>query len=288
MKMPDIADDLLVRARNGELQALDTLLVSIQPAVYNLALRMLGNREDAQDATQEALLKITTHLGSFRGESSFGTWAYRVTSNYLLTARTRSQESPETSLEALQEKLGAGMDLVEKFAGDATILTPEDKLTARRIALSCTQSMLMALDRELRIAYLLDVVFGLSSEVAADVLNISADAYRKRLSRARQRLDDFMGDACGLVSEQARCRCGQQVRALELAQRASVPQPKTIRLHVHNDELEHAAREFGDLVRMSDAAAVFRAHPNYRAPRQLIAAIRTVLTAYQNRPEYPV
>ncbi|MFM2398871.1 MAG: hypothetical protein RL341_1028 [Pseudomonadota bacterium] len=287
MKMPDITGDLLARARNGELLALETLLVSIQPPVFNLALRMLGNREDAQDATQEALLKITTHLGGFRGESSFGTWAYRVTSNYLLTARTRSQESPETSLEALQEKLGAGMDLVESHGG-AVALTPEDKLTARRIALSCTQSMLMALDRELRIAYLLDVVFGLSSEVAADVLAISADAYRKRLSRARQRLDYFMGGACGLVSGEARCRCGQQVRALELAARAGAPPSKTIRLHVHNDELQQAEREFGDLVRMSDAAAVFRAHPNYRAPQQLIAAIRTVLTAYQNRPEYPV
>jgi RNA polymerase sigma factor (sigma-70 family) len=285
MKMAEVAPHLLARAQGGELLALETLLISIQPAVFNLALRMLGNREDAQDATQEILLKITTHLSSFRGDSAFGTWAYRVASNALLTARTRSQESPEMSLEALQEKLGAGMDLVEKYS-NGTAYTPEDKLAARRVALGCTQSMLMALDREQRIAYLLDVVFGLPSEAAAQVLEIGAEAYRKRLSRARQRLDEFMGGTCGLVAEHARCTCGEQVQALKIIaqQGAPVTGAKVFRLEVQSNELASVEREFGDLLRMADAAAVFRAHPQYSAPGHLIPAIRAVLTAYEGRP----
>src|SRR5205809_948342 len=99
-------------------------------------------------------------------------------------------------------------------AGEERSLIPEERLEARRIALSCTKSMLMALDREQRLAYILDVVFGLSSRDAARVLQIGAPAYRQRLSRARRRLDEFMARRCGLVSATASCRCETQVRAI--------------------------------------------------------------------------
>ena len=285
MKFPDIADDLLSRARAGELLALDSLLVAIQPAIFNLAIRMLGHREDAQDACQEILLRITTHLGGFKGESSFGTWAYRVASNHLLSARTRIGESPETSLEALEDKLGAGVEIVAR-AGEERSLLPEEKLEARRIALSCTQSMLMALDREQRLAYILDVVFGLSSRDAARVLQIGAAAYRQRLSRARRRLDEFMARRCGLVSATASCRCETQVRAIHIVSRHAATAPSA-RLEVHPPELAAAEREFGDLLQMSDAAAVFRGHPQYQAADSMIGAVRAVLRAYEGRSAGP-
>lgn len=81
MRIEPVETGLLERARNGDLRALDAVLHAIQPGVYNLAVRMLGNREDARDATQEILLKVTTHLGSFRGEAAFSTWVYRVAKN---------------------------------------------------------------------------------------------------------------------------------------------------------------------------------------------------------------
>jgi RNA polymerase sigma factor (sigma-70 family) len=284
MKMPDVPEDLLARARGGELQALGNLLASLQPAIYNLAVRMLGNREDAQDATQEILLKLTTHLGSFRGESAFGTWAYRVASNYLLTARTRSRESPEVSLEALQERLGAGVDLVQRAGlGSDRALLPEEKLEARRMAIGCTQGMLMALDREHRMAFLLDAVFGLSSEDAASVLEIAPPAYRKRLSRARQRLDDFMGGQCGRVSEQAACQCSTQLQAVAIVSRhlpVATVQPAAAKLTLSAYELASVERQWDGLVRLSDAAAAFRAHPEYGAPETMIATIRAVLTQH--------
>ncbi|HLD65842.1 MAG TPA: sigma-70 family RNA polymerase sigma factor, partial [Pseudomonas sp.] len=168
MKLPEIDLDWLRLAQQGELAALDRLLLAIQPAIYNLAMRMLGQREDAQDATQEILLRITTHLSSFRGESRFSTWMFRVASNYLLTARSRAKESPLLSLEGLEQKLGLGLQLAERaLATGLRQLGPDEKLDARRLALACTQGMLLCLDRELRVAYVLDLTFGLDSATAA-------------------------------------------------------------------------------------------------------------------------
>ena len=80
-------ESLARRAREGDREALESLVSAIQGRVYGLALRMLWHPEDARDAAQEILLRIVTRLSTFRGASSFSTWAYRVAANHLLTAR---------------------------------------------------------------------------------------------------------------------------------------------------------------------------------------------------------
>jgi RNA polymerase sigma factor (sigma-70 family) len=276
VRAPEVSAETLARARGGELAAVDAVLAGIQPAVYNLAVRMLGNREDAQDACQEILLKVITHLGSFRGDSAFGTWVYRVASNHLLTAISRASESPAVSFESLAGHLEAGVSIAAE-AGRDRVLLPDEKLEAKQKALSCTQHMLMCLDRDHRLAYVLDVVFGLASEEAAAVLDLRADAYRKRLSRARARLQEFMQQTCGLVGEHADCRCEKQVYAARLE---PSPARRVIKLEVEPRELQDAERHLQELMRMSDAAAVIRGHPEYRAPPDMIEAIRAVLRSY--------
>ncbi|MCP1604187.1 RNA polymerase sigma factor [Pseudomonas citronellolis] len=258
MRFPQIDPQQLHQAQQGQPAALDALLLALQPAVYNLARRMLGGKEDAQDASQEILLRITTHLAGFRGEALFSTWAFRIASNYLLTARTRAREVPVVSLESLPQKLDLGLRLAE---ANARPLEPADKLAAERIALACTQGMLMSLEREQRLAYVLDIAFGLDSETAAAVLEIAPAAYRKRLSRARQRLEAFMQDHCGLVNRQAACSCERQALALPAG----------------GEDGRRAESELLALTRLADAAAVFRAHPDYRVPQRLIETVRAVL-----------
>jgi RNA polymerase sigma factor (sigma-70 family) len=143
-------------------------------------VRVLGHRDDAADATQEVLLKVVTHLGSFRAESAFATWVWRVAHNHLMTARTRSAQAPHVSLEGLAERLGLGVELAAHLAQSQAapaLLTPEDKLEARQMALACTQTMLMTLDREQRLIYVLDTVFDLPSKEAAAVVGITPDAH---------------------------------------------------------------------------------------------------------------
>src|SRR5205809_7295065 len=92
----DPEDHLLVtRARSGEREALETLVGRHQTWIYNIALRMLSHPQDAQDATQEILIKALTTLSSFEGRSSFRTWLYRIVVNHVLNMK-RGRLEPET------------------------------------------------------------------------------------------------------------------------------------------------------------------------------------------------
>ena len=275
MRLPEPAPAVLAAAQAGQLAALETLLRSLEPGLYNLAVRMLGHREDARDACQEILLKILTHLGGFRGGAAFSTWAYQIARNHLLTASTRARERPETSLESLAERLDQGLAFAERL-GPVADLTPEDKAAARETAVTCTQGMLMSLDREERLTYLLDTIFGLISEQAAAVLEISPAAYRKRLSRVREKLAAFQTKTCGLVSASAACRCEKQLPAKRhLAETDPAGQSRNLTLSKH--EREQAERAFDRLLVLEDSAAVFRAHPDYQVPAALSVAIRSIL-----------
>lgn len=267
---------LVERARGGELAALEALLRAVQGPLYNLAVRMLGRREDAQDATQEILLKITTHLGSWRGEAAFGTWAWSVASHHLLNLATRGQKQVEVSFEALGERLDAGSAYAEKLlqADRGEAASPEDRLDARRTALACTQAMLLCLDRPQRLAYVLDVIFGLESPEAAAVQGITPAAHRQRLARARNAVHGFMSQRCGLVSDSAACRCAKQLPAKRLAQARGQLPPG---LEVTQAELDEAEQGLRELVAMGDAAAVMRGAPAYAAPQAMLHGIRLVV-----------
>ena len=284
MKIEDPGADTLQAATQGDLAAIDRLLLTLQGGVYNLAVRMLGQREDAADATQEILLKVVTHLGSYRGEAAFTTWVHQIARHHLLSAATRARESPAVSLEAMAERLGQGLAYATALGEpDGQSLTPEDKAEARQVAVSCTQNMLMALDREQRLVYVLDAVFALPSKEAAQVIGIQADAYRQRLARVRARLDGFTASTCGLRNADAACRCDKQLPALRHAAPAGAV--KAAPLLQHRAEREAAEKQLDALLQMSDAAALFRAHPAYRVPASLHAAIRAVLGAGGYLPE---
>jgi RNA polymerase sigma factor (sigma-70 family) len=276
MKIQAVSADLLHQATQGELQALDSLLATIQPGVFNLCVRMLGNRDDAADACQEILLKVTTHLGTFKGEAAFTTWVYQVARNHLLNAITRTRESPEVSFDAMSESLQAGLDFGRDTWNDRA-LQPDEKLAAREMAITCTQNMLMRLDREHRLVYLLDTVFGLESQEAAQVMDITPAAYRKRLSRARQALDDFAQAQCGLVNPQAACICDKQVHTLKRLEQLGKARPP-LALRPDAWERAQASQALDQIMQMSDMAGILRSHPQWRAPDKLLAAIRLVLS----------
>src|SRR6478609_2460544 len=255
-------------AAAGDKQAIISILDAFQDDVYGLALRMLGHPTDAEDAAQEILMVVLTHLGSFRGESSLRTWVWRIAANHL--SRVRKGRRETISFETLDDRLRTGL------TEDTDSLDPESEALARELRLRCTEAMILCLDRELRIAYLLGDVFGLSGEEAAEVLEVEAAAFRKRLSRARSRLHEFMRHWCGLYDPDNPCRCAGQVDAM-VARGLLSPSDLYLsgqRTRPNRARLDRAADEVNEMLRVAE---VLRGPASYLAPSALVVGLRELI-----------
>ena len=174
---------------------------------------MLWHPEDARDATQEILIRIITHLGSFRFESSFQTWAYHVACNHLRTLRKLRMERMEMTFEQFADDLAEGL-AAEESAGSNAV---ERALLLEEVKIGCTLGMLLCLSRELRLAFVLGDVLELDGVEAAAILEVSPATFRKRLSRARATVISFTRSHCGLINPENPCRCSRRInRAREL------------------------------------------------------------------------
>ena len=208
--------ELVNRAVAGNLPSMELLLESIQDGVFGLALKFLWNPEDAEDATQEILLRIVTHLHTFRFESRFSTWAYRVAVNYLLNVRRSRAER------LYAERSFIDPDRIADDGAPAFVEDVERKILAGHVRVACSHGMLMALDREDRMVFLLGVGMGISGADGARIMDLSPAAYRKRLSRARRRMQSFVEGRCGLIRPENACRCD---RRIDQSREAGILQP---------------------------------------------------------------
>jgi RNA polymerase sigma factor (sigma-70 family) len=263
---------VLEEARNGDRAALADLVEHLQDGIYRLAVRMLYHPADAEDATQEILIKIVTHLGSFRGDAEVSTWAYRIAANHLLTTRKRSVERRELTFEQCEQMLEprAQTALSEEFRQERHLLIKEMRI-------SCLQALLMCLDRKHRLALLLGEVFELTSTEAAAVLDITPAAYRQQLSRARASMLAFFSKNCSLVRDGAPCTCEGHVG---LAVSTGVIRPHRMLFATHPvTDAESSMQPIPDdeLDELNRITRLYREVPKFRAPGSIQAALRTAL-----------
>lgn len=270
----DDALPLIAAAVSGSDEALQRLVAGIQDDVHRLALRMLGSRADAQDATQEILIRVVTSLASFERRSAFATWVYSIAANHLRDAAERRDRRAMASLDAMAEQLDGGLALTARVDLASHRDDPALRLEARELGLRCTQGMLMALDADHRLALVLGEVFGLDAAHGASILGIAPAAYRQRLSRARRRLLAFLQDRCGLVDERAACSCPRQALAARAAGRPV--QIRGAEGSLRSPALDAGYRELSQLHRV---AATLRQTPQWRAPTELMRRLRQVIAA---------
>jgi RNA polymerase sigma factor (sigma-70 family) len=199
-------EDLARRAMDGDRNALEDFVRALQGNIYGLALRMLCNCEDAEDATQEILIRIVTHLSQFDFRSGLKTWAYRVAVNYILDVKKSPVERLHLSFAQFAEDLTAGLSLEAPEATERSLLIEEVKV-------GCTFGMLQCLDRPHRLAYVLGEILDLPGPEAAEALEISPELFRKRLQQARTAILTFTRTYCGLASNTAVCSCNRQLPA---------------------------------------------------------------------------
>lgn len=260
-------DELAAAAAGGDRAALEELLGRYHGFVHNLAVRMLYDRRDAEDATQEILLKLATRLAGFRGESALRTWVWRVAANHLLSCRRGRVEEVVHDLECYGRALDA---LVDEAAPG-----PEEEALVREARIGCTVGMLLCLEREQRLAFVLGEIFGATDAEGADALGISRDGFRQRLSRARRQLQAFLAGRCGLADPANPCRCARKTRAFV---RAGIVDPARLQFTAaHRARVEEVAPARADaLGRAAALGRPWREHPFFEPPA-LAAALAPLL-----------
>jgi RNA polymerase sigma factor (sigma-70 family) len=257
MAEPAPLEAAVTRAKAGDRAALDAVVRAVHKDVYNLALRFLWHPQDAEDAAQEIMIRVVTGLATFRGESAFRTWVYRVACNALLTLKQQRMEERRLSFEAFGKDLADG--LAERTPSDEP--GPERRLLLEEIKVGCTLAMLLCLGRDERIAYILGEILELDHAEAAAALEISPAAFRKRLSRARGGINSFMQAHCGLANPANACRCHRRADA---AVRLGRVDPANLLFASSAEQAKRFPRVLAEIRRLEDtrrAAALYRSHP---------------------------
>lgn len=230
---------------------------------------MVWDRSEAEDATQEILIKVVTNLAGFEGRSSIKTWVHRISVNHLLDRR-RSQHE-ELSFDAL------AADLLDGLADERPTDQPELEVLANEVMVTCTGAMLLCLDRPHRVAYVLGEILGLSGPVGASVVGIDDATFRKRLQRSRAVLRKFMGQHCGLVSADAACHCTRRVpRALQLG-----------RITQDLNSRSKAMAAVAEIDALHNVEHVMQSSSRHRAPDAIVKSWRSALDGSPTLNEYP-
>ena len=170
--------ELIEKAGRGDAYAFEQLMAAHESKMYAVALRMCGNREDAQDCLQEAMLRVYRALAGFKGQSSFSTWVYRITMNSCLDELRRRKSRTATSLDAMLENGFAPSD-----EGD----TPEQS-SLRSEQRRALEKAIAGRPEDMRAAIVLRDVQDCSYDEIADALDANVGTIKSRISRGREKL----------------------------------------------------------------------------------------------------
>jgi RNA polymerase sigma factor (sigma-70 family) len=254
-------------AKGGSRDALEKLILRHQAWVYNIAVRMVFRPQDAEEVTQEVLVKVITKLSTFKSESTFRTWLYRITANHVLNMKRRWAETRTTTFADYGDAIAGTPDL---GLPDPNSMPVEVPLLVEETKNSCTMGMLLCLDRKQRLVFTLGAIFGAGDAVGAEVLEMTADNFRQCLARARYDLHSFMNHQCGLVNKNNPCRCPKKTRGFIEAGHVDPRNLMFVPQHVQRvrDFAPEAVREIEDAVERQHVA-VFRDHPFLQPPDQV-------------------
>src|SRR6267154_3101262 len=201
--------ELVEKAKSGDRAALEKLVLRHQAWIYNIAIRMVFHPQDAEEVTQEVLVKVITKLSTFKGESKFRTWLYRIAANHVLNMKRRSAETQAPTFADYGAAIESTPDLDLPDPKTVPVALP---LLVEEAKNGCTMGMLLCLDRKQRLIFTLGAVLGASDAVGAEVVEMTADNFRQCLARARRDLHSFMNNQCGLVNKSNPCRCPKKTR----------------------------------------------------------------------------
>ncbi len=267
--MKNRLDIWVQKAKEGDRNALGKVIESVRDLVYNLSLRMLLFPAEAEDATQEILVKIVTHLSTFKEDSKLTTWVYRIATNYLLNYKKKRKIETTTSFEDYAVMIDSGQSNTIQYTQNRG----EQLLLEEEVKVSCTHGMLLCLTDTSRMVYILGVLLDFNSREGGELLNISPENFRKHLSRAKAKLRNFMQSKCGLANPNNPCRCSKKVDFL--IQGGQID-PKNLKFATHKERSIELVNKISTLEK---SAAIFRSTPQFSTPENVIQKMKETLSS---------
>ena len=259
-------EQLIKLAVEGDKKALEQLIVSVQDMIYNLALRMLWHPEDAKDATQEILIKVITNLSSFKFRSEFKTWVYRLSTNILINHKKRIQNK-KLSFEAYATYLNQGFSNKINYTNNEA----EQRLLITEAKVGCSNAMLQCLNSEHRLVYIIGEILEFNSKEGAFILDTTPVNFRKRLSRAKQKLHAFIHQNCGIVNPANKCRCYKKV---DDAIKKKHIQPNQL-LFAKTEKTEQLINSINSI---QNEVGLYQTNPDYQSPKKVLDDIKEIIT----------
>lgn len=183
---------LVERCRQGDSAAMERLIVKYQDRIYNVILKMCGNRDDAAELTQDTFVKVIENIGKFRQQSSLYTWVFRIAVNLTLNYCQRKARVAFGSLDAEEVGLanGAGAALKE-YLYDRREPVPADVAENKELC-ELVIKLLMKLDETYRAVIVLRDIEGMDYAQIAEILEVELGTVKSRLSRARNGLREML------------------------------------------------------------------------------------------------
>jgi RNA polymerase sigma factor (sigma-70 family) len=266
--------DLIFQAKNGNRDALEKLVLRHQAWIYNIALRMVFHPQDAEEVTQEVLIKAITRLSTFQGDSQFRTWLYRITANHVLNMKRRGGEMQPLTFSGYADAINGTPDLDLPDPKSVPVDVP---LVVEEAKISCTTGMLLCLDRKQRLVFTLGEIFGASDTIGSEILEMSPDNFRQSLARARRDLYQFMNGQCGLVNANNPCRCPKKTQGFINAGHVDPHHLQFVSLHIRRirEAAADTVREIDDVVEQQ-YATIYREHP-FLQPSEQVQWLRRIL-----------
>ena len=184
----DIDENILIdKAKDGNVEAFEEIVNIYQKKVYNIALRMLGNREDANELAQEVFIKVYKALPSFKGNSSFSTWLYRVTMN-VCTDELRKRKNKNVVY--LEEKVNYNNEEIDRQIEDES-LGPPEQYEKKRLREAVIKSINL-LPQDQKIVIVLRDIHGFDYRQISEILKCPEGTIKSRLNRARKALKEIL------------------------------------------------------------------------------------------------
>jgi len=263
-------ESLVKKSVKGDKKALEEVVIQIQDVIYNLAIRMLWHPDDAKDATQDILIKVITNLSSFNHKSAFTTWVYRLASNTLINVK-KKKRTTSINFDQYELQLHKGVSNAISYTKNKA----EQNLLIQEAKIGCSNAMLQCLHQENRLTYIIGEILEFNSTEGAIILDITPENFRKRLSRSKKSLHNFLNKNCGIINTKNTCRCYKKV---DSSIKNGHIQPNKL-LFTKNNKNTTLINTIEDI---QNEVSLYQTNPEYNAPEALLTEVKRIINSANN------